>query len=172
MSEQIIHIQWEGPHTLNAITSLNGACDKGLYQVYAHHPVYGQCLVYIGKTCTTFAERICQSPPQEQWEGGSENDPRKVEYYVGRLKWAKTPERDQWDREIEQAEALLIHAHGPAYNSTNIKAINNEEAVKNIRVLDWGAVCSLHREVSGLMWMAAAPARELVIYGRPPAEVG
>jgi len=31
--EQIIYIHWEGPHSLNAITSLKGPCDKGLYQV-------------------------------------------------------------------------------------------------------------------------------------------
>lgn len=166
MSEQIIHIQWEGPHTLNAITSLNGACDKGLYQVYAHHPVYGRCLVYIGKTCTTFAKRI----PEEKWETGSENDPKRVEYYVGRLKGEETPDRTQWDREIVLAEILLIHAYGPAYNSTQMMAIHNEESVKNVRVLNWGAIRSLHREVSGLMW-TGNPARDFPVYGSIPTKV-
>ncbi len=167
MLEQIIDIQWDGPHSLDAIASFNRPWDKGLYQVYAHHPVYGRCLVYIGKTCTTFADRI----PAHKFETGSENDPEKVEYYVGRLKGEKAPDSFQWDEEIKAAEALLIHAHGPAYNSTEMMAIHNEEAIKNIRVLNWGAVRSLHREVSGLMWTAAAPARDFPVYGSTPTKV-
>jgi hypothetical protein len=146
----VIHILWEGPCTIRDIAGKNGPTDKGLYQVYAHHPVYRMSLVYIGSTCTTFADRI----PKHQWETGSENDPNNVEYYLGRLRGAVPIARDLWDASIIIAESLLIHAHAPAYNTTFIKEPPSKESCGNARVLSWGAVRSLQREVSGLMWTA------------------
>jgi hypothetical protein len=59
MSERIIHIEWEGPFSLKQISDLKGNADKGLYQIYACHPVYGPAqLVYIGQTSSTFSARI------------------------------------------------------------------------------------------------------------------
>ena len=113
MAERVIHIQWEGPHKLEAIAELRSPSDKGLYQVYAHHPVYGHSLVYIGKTCTSFAERIAGRPLEQQFEQGSENDPAKVQYYIGRLTGVGTPEVSQWNDDIGLTEKLLIHAHAP-----------------------------------------------------------
>ncbi len=160
---RMIHLEWSGPFSLDAIQRLNGISDKGLYQVYAHHPVYGRCLVYIGKTDDTFARRI----PEHNFERGSENDPERVEYYVGRLKGETTPDTSQWSEEIGLAETLLIHAHAPAYNSTEMMCVSNEKAVANVRVLNSGAVRSLHREVSGLMW-ASIPELNLQLYGLAP----
>jgi hypothetical protein len=129
------------------------AKDKGLYQVYAHHPVYGRNLVYIGKTDgSTFGQRIAV----HRWETGSENDPERVEYYVGRLAGETTPSIDKWTQEIRLAEALLINSHGPAYNSSYITDLLSKDKYGHVRVLNWGAVRSLHREVSGLMWSPEA----------------
>ena len=72
-----------------------------------------------------------------------------MEYYVGRLIGRVTLPPEQWLENIALAEALLIHAHGPAYNSQSVKEAPRHG---NVRVLNWGAVRSLHREVSGLMW--------------------
>ncbi|MGH7013229.1 MAG: hypothetical protein ACREEL_03580 [Stellaceae bacterium] len=137
--EHIIHIEWEGPHALEEIRKKTGPQDKGLYQVYAHHPVYGRNLVYFGKTEGCFADRI----PHHGWEGGAENDPNRVEYYLERLKGVATSAADQWNDEIALAEALLIHAHGPAYNSQSVKEPPPEATHGYVRVLNWGAVRSL-----------------------------
>ncbi len=39
MAERLIHIDWEGPHSLRKIEILHGQTDYGLYQVYVHHPI-------------------------------------------------------------------------------------------------------------------------------------
>jgi hypothetical protein len=91
---------------------------------------------------------------------------------VGRLKGYSTPTLDKWKEEIALAERLLIHAHGPAYNSTNIDAPNEgtNPEIRNIRVLNWGSVRSLNREVSGLMWTTARTQfNQCLIYGKEPA---
>jgi len=151
MEERVIHIEWDGPHSLEQLKRLDQPRDRGLYKVYGHHPVYGSnVLVYIGQTCgQTFAARNAQ----HSWGGGSQEDRRHVEVYVGRLKGAMTPSRDEWDRQIELAERLLIHAHAPAYNSTNIDSVSESDPeVCNARVLNWGGHRDLHPEVSGLRW--------------------
>jgi hypothetical protein len=115
--ERVLHLLWEGPFGLKDLPKLNdGQSDFGVYQIYAHHPVYGRCLVYIGKAREqTFYTRI----KQEYWGIGSENDPNRVEVYVGRL-IGTTPLLSVWRKEIDTAEVLLIHSHGPAYNSQNV----------------------------------------------------
>jgi hypothetical protein len=52
MPERIIHIQWDGPFSLDQVPSLDDATkDRGVCQVYAYHPVYGPGqLVDIGQT--------------------------------------------------------------------------------------------------------------------------
>ncbi len=165
MDERIIHIEWMGPYSLADMSEMNGPTDKGLYQVYAQHPVYGRSLVYIGMTGTSFFGRI----PMHQWETGSENDPNRVEYYVGRLRGLATPSLEQWNLDIALAEALLIHAHGPAYNSQSVKNPPSPATHGHVRVLNWGAVRSLHREVSGLVWTARAEGfKSYVRYGETP----
>jgi hypothetical protein len=134
MPERIIHIQWDGPFSLNQVPSLDDATkDRGVYQVYAYHPVYGtEQLVYIGQTWgQTFAARVSQ----HDWGGGTENDPHHVAIYIGRLKGERTPPEQDWSREIALAERLLIHSHGPAscnlpdgYRSNPLAANGNRVA--------------------------------------------
>ena len=157
MPERLVHIHWQGPFSLESISSLsNWPDDCGLYQIYAHHPVYGAGqLVYIGKAVgQTFSVRI----PQHGWGSGSENDRRNVAVYVGRLHSETPLKKIDWEISIALAEMLLIHAHGPAYNSTHIMSINESiyPEVREARILNWGDVRALQREVSGLMWTSAA----------------
>jgi hypothetical protein len=173
MPERIIHIQWDGPFSLNQVPSLDDATkDRGVYQVYAYHPVYGpEQLVYIGQTWgQTFAARVSQ----HDWGGGTENDPHHVAIYIGRLKGERTPPEQDWSREIALAERLLIHSHGPAYNSTNIMAVSESDSdVRDVRILNWGRVRALHREVSGLMWTTAASQFDLLkVYNMAAIEGG
>lgn len=82
--ERIIHIEWSGPHSLAEVDGFGDRrIDRGLYQIYGHHPVYGpNVLLYFGQTDRTFSERI----PDENWGGGSIEDPHNVEVYVGSAK--------------------------------------------------------------------------------------
>jgi hypothetical protein len=148
--EHIIHIQWTGPSNYRDLQNINDARkDYGLYQVYACHPVYGSgALVYIGLAAhQTFGARI----RQHSWETGSELDPEKLEFYVGRLSGDQPKTLDVWVSEIKLAEKLLIHEHAPAYNSTHMMAIHNEAEVASVRVINLGAIRSLRREVSGYL---------------------
>jgi hypothetical protein len=153
--ERVLHLLWEGPFGLKDLPKLNdGQSDFGVYQIYAHHPVYGRCLVYIGKAREqTFYTRI----KQEYWGIGSENDPNRVEVYVGRLIWT-TPLLSVWRKEIDTAEVLLIHSHGPAYNSQNVLKSPAPLECADARIMNWGACCSLAREVSGMMWTSRGEA--------------
>ena len=117
MEERIIHIEWAGPYSLSQLDTLKDSRkDRGLYQIYGHHPVYGSnVLLYIGQTCgETFGQRIEE---QTLLGGGFQEDREHVEIYVGRLKSFSTPSSDDWRDEINWAEKLLVHVHDPAYNS-------------------------------------------------------
>lgn len=52
MEFRLLLIEWEGPLSVDAvISSRKGVNDRGLYQIYSHHLVFGAgALVYIGKT--------------------------------------------------------------------------------------------------------------------------
>ena len=151
MGERVLHFFWEGPFEIADLPKLNEKDrDYGIYQIYAHHPVYGRCLVYIGKARE---QTFCQRIPQEHWDSGSENDPQRVEIYVGRL-IGPTPALSVWRSEIDAAEKLLIHSHAPAYNTQAVLKSPASAECSDVRVLNWGACRSLAREVSGLVWTA------------------
>src|SRR4051812_26319347 len=110
--ETIIHIEWDGPHKLDAIATLTGHTDYGIYQIYGGHPVYGNsALLYIGLAAAQyFGGRI---PQEQQWLFN--RDAGRVEVYVGRFSGSHTPDDDTWDRHIKLAERLLIYAHAPPH---------------------------------------------------------
>jgi len=149
MEEGIIHIQWQGPYSLRQLDALKDARkDRGLYQIYGHHPVYGaNVLLYIGQTMgETFGERI----EEHNFGGGFQEDREHVEIYVGRLKGFSTPSLDEWRNEINWAEKLLVHVHDPAYNSRhNMELDEADSRVCDARVLNWGCIRALQPEVSG-----------------------
>jgi hypothetical protein len=69
------------------------------------------------------------------------------------------------EEDVCAAEALLIHSHAPAFNSTYIKEAPSASANAGVRVLNWGAICMLSREVSGLVWTQhALQLRNLPVY--------
>jgi hypothetical protein len=155
MEEAIIHIQWQGPYSLKQLDTLKDLRkDRGLYQIYGHHPVYGaNVLLYIGQTMgETFGQKI----EEHQFGSGFQEDREHVEVYVGRLKGLSTPSSDQWRTEINLAEKLLIHVHDPAYNSRhNLELDEADPRVCSARVLNWGCIRALQPEVSGRRWTKA-----------------
>lgn len=146
-----IHILWDGPHSFEDATRLDGEQDYGVYQIYGCHTVYGSdALLYIGKAVKqTFGKRIKEE--KEPWKYNW--DARRIAVYVGRvitdsLSTVKTHE--QWADWVGAAEELLIYAHAPACNSKNIQSINYK--LLPFHVLNWGSFRDLLPEVSGHRW--------------------
>ena len=71
----LINIEWDGPYSLEKVVQLKEPTDKGVYQIYGGHPVYGAgVLLYIGLTADqTFGERL---PREECWEIQLRRQPR------------------------------------------------------------------------------------------------
>ncbi len=165
---QNIRIEWDGPYSLfdigydekedkylsKKIEFLNDQKkDMGVYQIYGQHPVYGSnVLLYIGKTETqTFAKRLSQ----EFWQYNS--DYKNIQIYVGRLFGEYQPSDKEWNTMINIAERMLIYAHSPSMNSSNIQNIFRDKRklkeFENIRIFNYDNYRSLMPEVSGELWI-------------------
>ena len=78
---EIINIKWEGPLTLQEAYGKNEESDKGVYQVYGDHPVYGlDVLFYLGKAeRQTFGQRLGTHEARfEEWD-------QRIQIYLGRI---------------------------------------------------------------------------------------
>ena len=75
-------------------------------------------------------------------------------YVSGRLAGEQTPSNAQWENQIDLAEVLLIHAHKPAQNASNIGPLSQlrDKTLRNVHVLNWGDLGALLPEVSGDRW--------------------
>ena len=142
-----IEIKWEGPYTIAEIELLsNYGKDHGLYQIYGTHPIFGpKSLVYIGKAdAQTFGARIPQHNDYVYWEYP------EYEFYIGRLGGIENIDGDNWSKQIDLAERILINYCQLPYNSQNI----NNHGISNdneIIVLNYGKRFRLPAEVS-TMW--------------------
>ncbi|HUF52623.1 MAG TPA: hypothetical protein VMR52_02465 [Dehalococcoidia bacterium] len=145
---EIIHIEWEGPLSLEDVAKLNGSTDYGVYQIYGGHVVYGSdALVYIGKAGRqSFGTRIKQ---ETDWPENHDAD--RIRVYVGRLHGEATPSNETRERQIDLAERLLIYACQPAFNSKKSLGLLDPD-LHNVHVLNWGRICDLLPEVSGARW--------------------
>jgi len=128
-----ISIWWEGPFTQSEI--INGKIDSkvysntadriGLYQVYGSHPLYGNdVLLYIGRTKDKngFSRRL-----KNRWVVDFGNDKENIKIYLGTIYSPKfSLEEKEINEQIDLAEVLLIHAHKPAYNSSNVQSVGEQ----------------------------------------------
>lgn len=141
-----IHIDWQGPLTVDQAMMLKSSGDKGLYQYYGDHPSYGaNVLLYIGKTEEqTFGERLSQHDWLRAWI------PNNAEIYVGRV-CSETPiDNLTWKSNIDTAERILLFSHSPAMNTQNL---NSTGLIgEDVHVLNWGKRKSLLPEVSVTRW--------------------
>lgn len=149
MTAKQIHIDWEGPFSYeDAKKDLkDDKKDFGVYQIYGGHPLYGSgVLLYIGKAeQQTFSRRLSQ----EQW-GEFNRDSGNVEVYIGRLSGRDKPTETEWKALISVAEKLLIYAHHPASNSSNLNSL--PDAARQFHIFNWGQFRDLMAEVSGMRW--------------------
>lgn len=160
---KIIHIEWEGPFSFDDLIKLDDKkSDYGVYQIYGSHSIYGSdVLLYIGKAeSQTFFKRL--SPEKKYWE----DNLNQIKIYVGRLAGTKTPNNDEWAKQIVLAEKLLIYSHAPAYNSSNIDSIPDKD-LRDIHILNWYEHRNLLPEVSGDRWTSKFyEASKWAIYGK------
>lgn len=147
-AEEIIHLEWEGPWTLQQIAELKDPNqDVGVYQIYGKHTLYGShCLLYIGKAVEqAFGTRIAQ----ERW--GGNRDPQNVQIYVGRLGLTRALSHAEFERLVDRVESLLIYAHGPACNASKLASLASG-VPQGLRLMNWGASRDLMPEVSSDRW--------------------
>lgn len=148
---QFVHVEWEGPLALSEIERLGDAHDYGIYQVCGSHLVYGSdALLYIGLADSQpFQARIFQ----HEWLG-EEFGQGEISVYLGRISGSATPKDEEWGELISGAEALLIAAHKPSYNSQRVLGLSPDVDLKvqDLHVLNWGRLGSLLPEVSGARW--------------------
>ena len=140
---RVIHLQWEGPLTIDQAEAKRGAEDYGIYQFYGHHPAYGRdALLYLAKAQDRrFGVRIAEYHLGE-WDN-------ITSIHLGRISDAgRQPSAEDWGKLIEQVESLLIYAHKPSFNAKSIKNIDHS-ALESLHVLNWGDFRSLLPEVSG-----------------------
>jgi hypothetical protein len=148
---KFIQIEWDGPYTYEEAKKVcKDPTDRGIYQIYGTHPVYGNdVLLYIGKAyARPFGVRLSE----EIWDSVGQN----ISVHLGRLGAAKNSENatitdEVWEVEVELAEKLLIHVHFPACNSSNIASIPDARCA-DLHILNWGKYRSLLPEVSGARW--------------------
>ncbi len=149
-----INIEWKGPLRWRDLQKLTQPYDKGLYQIYGTHSIYGEnILLYIGSTKTSFAERILKGDHEETLRLHCP-DLDNVNFYIGRLAGSNTPGDIEWNDEIEMAEKLLIYSHNPILNGSGIKWLNDDYSLKlkNLHIINWENYNKLLPEVSGLRW--------------------
>ncbi|EJF05986.1 hypothetical protein ThvES_00019460 [Thiovulum sp. ES] len=162
-----LHVMWDGTYTLDDLfneasesntKTLTENKDKGLYQIYGDHPVYGSdTLLYIGKAVKqTFNKRINQ---EHNWWHNRHSS--RIKIYVGRFMYNRIPDHKQWEDDVSEAERLLIYTHMPAHNSSNISSVY--DSGRDITVMNYGMHRSLITEVSSKMWLREQ--NRLKIYG-------
>jgi hypothetical protein len=132
-----IYIQWEGPFKSNKLSEFdNQKKDYGLYQIYGDHVLYGRnVLLYIGLTkglTQTFAMRVTQKN-KDTWTNWED-----LKIYLGRFCGIEEVKNNQdWDSQIDFAEALLINYLTPAWNSDGLngsKPLGNYDECKVINI--------------------------------------
>ena len=122
-----VKIKWEAPRTVGEVLNLDEEDDKGLYQIYGRHILFGPgTLVYIGKTgatnnTQTFKKRISTHRNDRWFRSDDEKD---LEIRIGRIvniDGSDNPSDWQdWDDVLSRVEALQIYSHPPPYNSQHI----------------------------------------------------
>jgi hypothetical protein len=142
-----IHVEWDGPFTLCQIRARTSSSDRGIYQMYGHHPVYGSdVLLYIGQATTSFSKRIAL---EVRW--GDNRDAGNLKFYLGVLRGTDTPSKLEWERRIDLAERLLISTHSPA-NNTQKSITRVDRDLHEVHVFNYGHHRDLLPEVSGARW--------------------
>jgi len=110
IQHSLVKVYWEGPLDISAAFKKKGRRDRGLYQVYGDHPVFGpHSLLYVGRTDQqSFGMAFVQH--YERWMKHDSG----VTIHLGTF-------RDHGASVlVKEVEALTILWHSPPYNSKGI----------------------------------------------------
>ena len=127
----LFEIEWKGPFTIDEIVLLNDSIDCGLYQIYGTHNIMGtDSLMYVGQTRDSFAARL---PNRDyiRW------DYPEYKIYVGRFGGEDSCSKQDWHRQIDHAEQILIDYCQPPYNSQYLNGLSPSIA-DDIVILNFG----------------------------------
>jgi hypothetical protein len=152
----VINIEWEIiPFNFEVIKTKNSKSDYGIYQIYGHHPAYGQnALLYIGQANEQkFGVRL-----NERWEFiESCAIPKHIR--LGRFLKPKNNNEEEawlqshWGELISDVETILIKSHAPAFNKKdNTGLFEPGHFNKDILILNWGDRGALLPEVSSVRY--------------------
>ena len=148
----VINIEWEKVNFEEILLKdYDTNIDYGLYQLYGHHPSYGEnALLYIGQANDqTFAKRLrkrdefieCSARPSFILLGrivSSKNEP--VEWGI-----------NNWSKIINLAEIMLIKAHMPSMNKKDATGLlGMEYCSPHYLIINWGDYGRILPEISTL----------------------
>ncbi len=115
-----------------------------MYQIYGNHPVYGtNSLLYIGKANKElFSQRL-----KERWDF-KETVLTSTWLHIGMLYESEDCKYENWGEMIDIAEKILIKAHAPSYNASDVKGLLYK--FDKTIVMNWGEYGALLPEVSSM----------------------
>lgn len=144
---ETIQIWWKGPFSYDEI--MKEGQEIGLYQVYGNHILYGKdVLLYIGMTINGFQNRL-----KDRWIINNSNDFNRISIYLGTIfSYDKTLDKVEEEKQIKQAEALLINVMTPAFNSSYINSVGAELYKQKFAVCNLNNYRSLLPELSSMRW--------------------
>ncbi len=147
----IIEVLWYGPYRLENLVQFNNLEDRGVYQIYGPHEVYGSntdTLLYLGKASEqSFKARISQ----HRWlfkEDGV-NSFGELRIYLGRLGGVRDVSKQEWVTLIDTAERLLIYYANPIYNTAGHE-YSSVEKISDTIVVNLGKKNFLPSAISSL----------------------
>ena len=149
-----INIEWEGCFSVDhVIEELNHESDsglesdRGLYQIYGQHIIFGaDSLLYIGRTRTTFSERI-----KFHWNDWIRYDVWPEKVYIRIARWGPTQVLQVAGADLEDAEKLEIYWHSPPHNSENIYDYTGKKPLEIVNRGERGSLVE-HLSTDRLPW--------------------
>lgn len=119
MNLEKIEIKWDGPFDERTISDKYDKTDRGLYQIYGTHEIYGpDTLLYIGMCWEQkFSQRLNQH--KNEWFKWLSSD---ASIYIGRVNkdLDGSAEIKISKEQVEELEKMLIYFCTPPYNSQHI----------------------------------------------------
>lgn len=141
-----IHLNWRGPYSLEYARDGKPGQTFGLYQYMGMNDIYGPtALLYIGRASRRHIGIRLAEHNLHRWSS------LPVEILIGEIAAEDPLDDNERSKRVEQAESLLIYAHSPAWNSSNIRNVGWSN-MPDLHIFNWGMRGHLLPEVSTKRW--------------------